>query len=35
MPIITQADTGEMGILCFPGDLLNYFKELKFKAVNA
>lgn len=34
MQIITQADTGEMGLPCFPGDLLKYFKELKFKAVN-
>lgn len=34
MPVITQADTGKMGIPCFPSDLLKYFKELKFKAVN-
>lgn len=33
MQIITQADTGTMGISCFPCDL-KYFKGIKFKAVN-
>lgn len=34
MPIITPTDTGTMGMPCFPGDFLKYFKVLKFKAVN-
>jgi len=35
MPIVTQVDFGtiDMGIPCFPGDHLKYFKMLKSKAV--